>query len=351
MSAFLLGKDEVSDWIRKVAREQRMYFPQKAGRHGFRFLPVNAASEIQFERYLPTLAPPGKKLAPSREVLFHYRQQDGAPPELTPVLEDAPQVLAGVRPCDLKAIHLMDLVNQECHGDPHYLTRRTHTLLIGCDCPHPCDEGCFCEATGSLNWRDNADLFLTPIEDDGMLLEARSPQGEALIQDAGFTPCPNPGEYRARFDSRRPRPFGRQFHAGLPRIAALIPGAWNSPVWKKHVQQCFSCGTCNLVCPTCYCFDVRDDFDLSDRQAGQRTRTSDACMLPAFAEVAGGHNFRSQAAGRQRHRVKRKFEYLPVRFAEASFCIGCGRCSRQCTAGIDIFNIVNDLIDHAEVPA
>ncbi|MBF0562847.1 MAG: sulfite reductase, partial [Alphaproteobacteria bacterium] len=46
--------------------------------------------------------------------------------------------------------------------------------------------------------------------------------------------------------------------------------------------------------------------------------------------------------------VKRKFEYLIKRFGGDSFCVGCGRCGRQCTAGIDIFDIVNDLVHNAE---
>jgi ferredoxin len=114
-------------------------------------------------------------------------------------------------------------------------------------------------------------------------------------------------------------------------------------VWDKHVTRCFSCGTCNLVCPTCYCFDVIDDLDL-DVASGSRTRTWDGCMLPHFASVAGGHNFRPEPAGRQRHRVKRKFEYLPGKHGQGAVCVGCGRCGRQCTANIDIYDIVVDLI-------
>jgi CO dehydrogenase/acetyl-CoA synthase alpha subunit len=66
-------------------------------------------------------------------------------------------------------------------------------------------------------------------------------------------------------------------------------------------------------------------------------------MLPEFTVVAGGHNFRPEPAARQRHRVKRKFEYLMERFGGESFCVGCGRCGRQCTTHIDIFEIVNDV--------
>ncbi|MBF0626659.1 MAG: 4Fe-4S dicluster domain-containing protein [Magnetococcales bacterium] len=347
MSAFFVHKEAVTQWIRHLARSNTVYFPQRAGQSGFRFKPVKETTEIQFDRYQPTLAPPGKKLAPAEEPLFRYRKQGDAAPELVPILDQSPRILAGVRPCDLKGIHLMDRANREGHGDPHYLTRRTHTILIAHDCLQPCDDSCFCDAVGSLGWRDNADLFLTSLEDH-ILIEVRTGPGETLIQGMNFPVCTDVAAVKSRAEAQRAQPFGRQFHADLARIPAIIASQWQAPVWEKQVERCFSCGSCNLVCPTCYCFDVHDDFDLTDPNAGQRTRTWDGCMLPQFAEVAGGHNFRPNPAARQRHRVKRKFEYLTERFAEGSFCTGCGRCGRQCTTDIDIFNIVNDLIDHAE---
>jgi Fe-S oxidoreductase len=60
--------------------------------------------------------------------------------------------------------------------------------------------------------------------------------------------------------------------------------------------------------------------------------------------VGGGHNFRPEPAARQRHRVNRKFTYLPEKFEHGAACVGCGRCGRQCTSHIDIFDIVTDLI-------
>ena len=66
-------------------------------------------------------------------------------------------------------------------------------------------------------------------------------------------------------------------------------------------------------------------------------------MLPEFAVVADGHDFRRDVSARQRHRVKRKFEYLPGQLGD-TFCTGCGRCGTQCTVGIDIFAIASDLL-------
>ncbi|MBF0562846.1 MAG: 4Fe-4S dicluster domain-containing protein, partial [Alphaproteobacteria bacterium] len=284
MKAFLVRKNAVSSWIRHLARDNSVYFPQRAGHSSFRFEPVREDSEIQFEQYRPTIVPPGRKLTPVDETLFRYRPQDVAEPAgaeqvIELVLDETTRILAGVRPCDLKGIDLMDRVNGDGYSDPHYLTRRAGTTIIACDCLKPCDDACFCDATGSLRWRRNADLFLTPIDED-ILVEAKSERGLALMQGTDFPVCANADARKAHAEEARVKPFGRQFAAALARLPDLIASQWKSPVWEKHVERCFSCGSCNLVCPTCYCFNIRDDCDLSDTCSGQRTRTWDSCMLP-----------------------------------------------------------------------
>lgn len=346
MLSFLLRKDDLPNWIKHLAQESLVYFPQRAGQSGFRFKPVGEKSHIQLEHYHPSIVPPGKKLSPAEEILFRYRTTANEAPVIALVLDDTRQILAGVRPCDLKGIDLMDRVNGEGIAGPHYRSRRANTTIIACDCLHPCDAACFCEATGSLGWRKGADVFLTAVDDD-ILVESFSERGQALVQGTALPICHAVETFKQRAEVRRCKPFGRQFAVPLAQIGPIVAGQWSSPVWEKHVQRCFSCGSCNLVCPTCYCFNVRDDFELSDGNSGTRTATWDGCMLPSFSVVAGGHDFRPSALARQRHRVKRKFQYLTQRFEEGSFCVGCGRCGRQCTANIDIFDIVNDLLQHA----
>ncbi len=354
MSAFLVPRKAVLDWISGLTPQSKVYFPQPTDAASFEFAPIGTGSEISFEsfpsetprkefRASTNIVPPGKQFAPAREELFRFRRNDQGGMELIPVLSDEFRILAGVRPCDLRAISLMDRANSEGVGDPNYLTRRLNTAIIAHDCLQPCDDNCFCDSTGSLRTREGADIFLTPLRDD-ILLECLTGRGKDLVAGAPFTPCPDPAATKAEAETLRTRPFGRQLAAPVEDLPAILKAQWDSEVWDKHVERCFSCGTCNLVCPTCYCFDVQDDLNLEEGSSGCRSRTWDGCLLRDFAEVAGGHNFRSKAAARQRHRVKRKFEYLTEHFGEGSFCVGCGRCGHQCTAGIDIFDIVNDLI-------
>jgi sulfhydrogenase subunit beta (sulfur reductase) len=347
MSYYLANQRNIIDWIKKMASENALYFPGKYGHASYRFTEVKSDSDIQFEHYMPTVLPPVKLLIPAREELLRFRKYEDGKTEVSPTLDTSFRVIAGVRPCDLKGIFLVDLFLKDGVPDAYYLVRRQNTAIIGYACTAPCDQKAFCAAVDSLQHTEGADVFITPLKDGDMLVEVKTELGKKLTHGTGWEPCEDGPVKKVATVAAMPEPFGRTFPATVQDISKIVSSKWQSPVWEKHVSRCFSCGTCNLVCPTCYCFDVSDDLNL-DVSSGNRTRTWDGCMLPHFAVVGGGHNFRPQPAARQRHRVKRKFEYLPEKYSHGAVCVGCGRCGRQCTSHIDIFDIVSDLLNEGD---
>ncbi len=82
--------------------------------------------------------------------------------------------------------------------------------------------------------------------------------------------------------------------------------------------------------------------------SGERCRQWDACTLKDFAVVATGDNFRSTRGQRLRHRFNRKFNFLMTKY-KASFCVGCGRCSRTCPVNIDVVETVNAVIKNNKI--
>jgi sulfhydrogenase subunit beta (sulfur reductase) len=343
MSYYLGTKTSIVDWIKRLASENQVFFPEKHGQASYRFNKAKADSDIQFEHYTPTVVPPVKQLIPAREELLLFKKNAEGKTEVQVPLDNSFRILAGVRPCDLKGISLMDLFFKDGSPDAYYLARRENTAVIGYACTAPCDPRVFCAAVDSLHHSEGADIFITPLAGEGLLVEIKTELGKKLAASAGLQPCNDGPAKKEEATKAMPQPFGRTFEAKVPGITKIVASKQQSPVWEKHVARCFSCGTCNLVCPTCYCFDVSDDLNL-DVASGNRTRTWDGCMLPNFAMVAGEHNFRPEPASRQRHRINRKFEYLPEKYGKGAVCVGCGRCGRQCTSHIDIYDIVSDLI-------
>ncbi len=343
MINYLATPGEVIAWLADLAAKQPMFFPLELGHASFRFEKVEDASQIQFERYRPSVVPPVKLLVPARDEILRFKKNPEAKTEIVASLDSSFRIVAGVRPCDLKGIFLMDLFFKEGVKDAYYLSRRENTAIVGIACTEPCDERAFCAAVDSLDHRAGSDIFLTLVKGGDFLMEVLTERGASLVEGCEFRDCEDGPAKKIGAIADRPEEFGRSWQTKVQDLSAVIDKQYDSAIWETHVERCFSCGTCNLVCPTCYCFDIIDDFNL-DIQTGNRVRTWDGCMLPHFAEVAGGHNFRPDPAGRQRHRVKRKFQYLVEKFEHGSVCVGCGRCGRQCTSQIDIFDIVADLV-------
>lgn len=127
-------------------------------------------------------------------------------------------------------------------------------------------------------------------------------------------------------------------------LPGIFEKSFHHEIWSKAADKCLSCGNCTNVCPTCYCFDVIDETELDITKGKKRIRVWDSCQNESFALVAGGENFREERSERLRHRFYRKFKYPVDRYGK-SFCTGCGRCSRQCMAGIDLKEILNELIE------
>jgi len=125
-------------------------------------------------------------------------------------------------------------------------------------------------------------------------------------------------------------------------IPGLMERSDKSLIWEEKASKCLSCGTCIMVCPTCFCFDVWDEVEL-DLLHGERLRRWDGCLLQDFAKVAGGENFRESKTSRYRHRFFRKGLYL-FRVLDDIACVGCGRCSTGCLADIaDPVDVLNSL--------
>ncbi|MBW1912640.1 MAG: 4Fe-4S dicluster domain-containing protein [Deltaproteobacteria bacterium] len=286
-----------------------------------------------------TLGPPKKYFLPPEETLLRFTTAPSL--EVTPVIESTPFILFGVHPYDLKAIKQMDLIFARGVPDPNYLKRREAVLLIGID-PTRVAPRSFWADMEAATVSNGFDLMLTDIG-EGFIVETGSEKGRDLLARHGKArPATNDeaGErMNVRFQiSQQSKKRGLTF----PRreIPKLLEQSRGQIFWEEQASKCLSCGTCNLVCPTCYCFDVLDDMEL-DLSNGERIRRWDGCLLQDFARVATGENFRETRASRYRHRFFRKGLYL-FKVLDDVACVGCGRCASYCLPDIadpvDTFN-------------
>lgn len=280
--------------------------------------------------------PPKAFFFPQNQTLLSFR--DGRPEEAAPP-DPKTSFLFGVRPCDARALLALDEVFLgDDRPEPYYARLRAQTTVMTLACAQPMPS-CFCTSVGGGPGDDaGADVLVVELEGD-LLLKARSPRGEEVLSAVpGLLTDATPAVLEEA---------DKLISVAEEQIASLevdasgqsLRDAWDSPLWETIGRRCLGCGTCSFLCPTCHCFDITDEVR---NGTGRRVRTWDCCAYPLFTLHASGHNPRPTPRERWRQRIMHKFRYAAENH-ERLFCVGCGRCIRNCPAGIDLRTALTQL--------
>jgi formate hydrogenlyase subunit 6/NADH:ubiquinone oxidoreductase subunit I len=344
VSLKIIQKPEILGFIRRLLPDFRVVGPVEYD-GGYAFEEIGDPAGLRLN-YTTTILPPKKYLLPPREVLFKFEKQNGGHLQTGP--RSDPTVIFGVHTCDLHAIQLLDAVFTTGYPDPNYLERRQQTALVSVECLSPCDENSFCKSMGTLSADEGYDLHLTDLG-NAYAVDIGTPKGESLLAGyANISEAAPEEEQRlnAVLSEKWPK-FPYRLDFDVSDLPSLLSLSMKSPLWAELGERCLACAACTNVCPTCFCFDVRDEVEL-DLIRGQRVRVWDSCQLDEFATVAGGHNFRQSKALRQRHRFMRKGKYILDAHQQMG-CVGCGRCARACLVDITPVNVFNELYRQTQV--
>jgi len=326
MEILQISKKDFSSFIdEKIAKkEERIIGVIEKGSH-YIFNDLKTSDEMRLD-YDVTMIPPKKYFQPPKEVLLKFIPKKAD--SFVAVNNCDPMTIVGIHYYDLAALYLMDRAFSEGERDEHYMKKRENSLLIGLY-PTKYFKYRFSKSVVRDQAYKVADLMLVDMGDN-YVVEVVSQKGKEYLKDARTMD----NNYSLKeIDESKNRVKDDQ---KIPIPVELIPDYLNKnhghEVWEVFGEKCFSCGSCVLVCPTCYCFDVKDEIELSLAE-GKRIRVWDGCMLEDFAVCADGHNFRKEKGERFRHRIFRKGKHLPEKYHYFG-CVGCGRCAYSCTADI-----------------
>lgn len=337
MNAFKLPAEDLNPFLLRLGGQAEVYVPERRPAGDVVFARLTDPDRVTTD-YTRTTLPLKKLFSLPTETMFRFSAERGyeAPPEMTTVHR---RVVFGAHACDLHALQILDRTFLNDQPDPYYAQRREMTALIGLSCTP--DELCFCNSLGNGFVSHGYDLFFTAVP-GGFYVEIGTTRGLDLVGTAEerFRPA---GEEDLSAFRRYLKEHNGKFTRELATSA--LPGILelegDSELWRKAAEQCLGCGSCSMVCPTCYCFSVTDNLNLN-LQSGERLRRWDSCLFKEYATVAGGHNFRAGRDARLRQRLFHKFKDFPERF-ERYACVGCGRCTASCPAGVDFVALIRDL--------
>ncbi len=340
----ILRKENFGGFISRLSKIRPVMAPVARGYDSYAFCPVTSSEEIALT-HIPTILPPKKYFMPQKEALLEYETSKGL--DVTTVVDVEEMVLFGVHTCDLAGIQCLNMVFSERPRDFNYLARKGRIRIIGLECNDYCDKHASCALVNANLPNGGYDLFFSDLG-DYFLVHVNTLAGDEIIETTHeFEPAGRQHiEDLNRLREHKRSVFRNEVGIEPRLLPEVFDRGFESSVWKDLDERCLACGNCTAVCPTCYCFDIRDEADL-DLQGGRRWRAWDSCQLEPFAKVAGGENFRKARAARQRHRYYRKFRYPVAKYARF-FCTGCGRCSRACMADIRLKETINALVKESE---
>ncbi len=338
MEAKLIKKAALGEIVKKIAGQKPVYAPIKEGsKVHFKFL---KKGESPFLDYANTVNAPKNLFFPQTETLMHYTKTARGSELVEESETNGEMVLFGVRPCDVRSFKLLDMVfDQKKYSDPYYVDKRERTTIIALACRQPPYSTCFCTSVGGHPAQaDGADILISELDDD-YLVEFLSPKGEKLVKLFGDLKAADDQALSRKKELSDEAVAAIKSHIPATEIKTWLDNNFEHPFWDSIHQGCLACGTCTYLCPTCHCFDIRDEAQGDD---GIRLRAWDSCMYSIYSLETSGHNPRPGQKQRWRQRLMHKFKYFVDNY-DAISCVGCGRCVMSCPVNTDIRKIVNDI--------
>ena len=292
--------------------------------------------------------PPKQYFFPPKEEIFSYNKKTKRVSVPKPKKK---ALLFGLNLDDLEAMTQLDEVMRKPKTDNFYFQRKNRTLRIGLT------------DVSIKSAPPGGDLIFEKINSREYQVLVWTPQGKKIarqynkffkktcIERSRSVKNPKIKNYP---DESRPMKKLKELLLDSEFLADAISWSWknDSKIWDELAEICLGCGICSYVCPLCYCFSTEDRAKIDGKEC-VRYRQWDACTLPEFSKISGGHNFHKTLKERYYNWFHHKFVRGYKEYGK-SLCVACGRCQKYCPAGINIetwiVKIIKDYEKHLLTP-
>ena len=331
---YVLNTQEANQILRALGQEYDIYAPKRFPKQGrfsdtdvIRYDRINGIEEIVWQE--KSDYPAKEVINPIQQALFYFTED-----EYRASKTGTKPILIFARPCDINAqkVQAKILAGNGGFEDLYYTRVHERVKFVLMDCAGG-DDTCFCVSMGANTVEASDYAAAVRFTADGLTVgvedEALKPYF-AQARETEFTPA---------FVTEN------ELKAEVPEIPdkEVLTRLKGHPMWKQFDSRCISCGACTIACSTCTCFTTRDVIYGDNPEVGERRRVAASCQIEGFADMAGGHTYRTTAGERMRYKILHKFHDYKARFGERHMCVGCGRCIHRCPEFITITSTVEQM--------
>jgi sulfhydrogenase subunit beta (sulfur reductase) len=341
---YIIDKNIILDIANEISKAYDLYGPFiESGTKQVFFDKIEDPADIDLKAPIPSM-PVKHIIFPQIEdiISYNYNKTDKQV-KIKAEYDDRPKALFGIRSCDLNGILCLDrfFLGQE-FVDEFYRNHRKKMFIIANTCVRPFTQ-CFCVCTDSGPApNEGYDLNLTEL-DSHYLIETGSAKGEEFISRFSLKKASKDDlkekEFRINESISMFDNIAVESKAWISRVVNRVTtGFIKEEVWEYIGNQCFECGACSFVCPTCSCFNIADICTNEDNY--KRLRSWDSCSYEGYSRMAGGYNPRKPVEDRRNKRFFCKLSFSQSKKYLRPGCVGCGRCSKVCPGDIGMPNVV-----------
>ena len=296
--ALIIERKQIKDWLGQLKKKFRVINTRKA------------------------VLPAKQYFLPPRQEIFVFDKKNQ---RLTAPTDQKNLVILCYYLDQLEAMTQLDEIMKKPQPDFFYWQKRAKATLVGL-----IDE--------SVEIAPGGDIILEKINPQQYQVLVLTEQGKKISKNKFFKEIENP---QVRNYSTKSTPL-KEMLLDSELLAEAVAWSVNHKIWDELAKKCLGCGICTYVCPLCHCFSIEDRVNL-DGQECTRCRQWDACTLPGFAQIAGGHNFHRTLKERYYNWFYHKFVRAYKEYGKAQ-CVACGRCKEYCPAGIEIGEVLKEIV-------
>lgn len=308
----VIEREKIKEWVKELAEKTKVIVPVRKEKESV-FEEFGDETQIDFD-YLPSVRSIKEFFLPEREDVFIV--------EKNKIYEPLPAknfILFGLNSPDLEALIQLDEIMAKPTEDYFYFQKRKNATIIG----------------------------LIKINENQYEVKFLNEKDKDLIKNKFFKKEPaiviGTGEKSAATMLEL-----KKLLLDPELLADAVAWSWknDSVIWDELAGLCLGCGICTYICPLCYCFSMEDKIEL-DGKTCRRCRQWDACTLPRFSQISGGHNFHKTIKERYYNWFFHKFVRAYKEYGKSQ-CVACGRCQKYCPAKIDIEKYLIKIVKNYE---